>query len=180
MKKIIFLSLIATFIASCWTSTDDTLTTKYDWTWFSMNIPKSWVKVEQSGLPSTKNWKIELALTSSEINAWFANNLVILSEDIVNKTTSSKYSIANYVRTTWSVNSYTKLSETNYTFADKDETIIYTFEAKYSNETPKRKFIQTAKICWNKAYLMTIWINLDNNATSKYEDLFKSFECKNQ
>ncbi len=58
-----------------------------------------------------------------------------------------------------------------------DEANIYTFEAKYNPQTPKRKFIQTARVCGDTVYLMTIGINLEIKDTAKYENLFKSFTC---
>ena len=180
MKKLLILSSFLLILASCgWssTATDDSSVTSISWTWFSMNVPKSWTNVEQKALPNTKNGKIEIAYTSSEISAWFANNLVVLSENLTAKTTSLEYGITNYVRTTWSVLDYLKLSETNFKFSDGDESKIYTFEAKYSASTPKRKFLQTTKVCDSKGYLVTVWINLDNTSTSKYENLLKSFKC---
>ena len=178
MKKILILSSLLIALTSCGSSTSsDTATKAFTGTWFTMNVPSTWVSVEQKTLPNTKNGKIELALTSSEIAAGFANNLVILSEDLSENSTSVKYAITNYVRTTWSVQDFTKLNESDFTFGDEDPGKLYTFEAKYSTQTPKRKFLQTAKICNKKAYLVTIWINLDNNNVAKYEELLKSFNC---
>lgn len=176
MKKIIT-SLLAIFILNACSSSSDTNTKSFKWTWYTINIPSSWINVNDKEMPNPWNWKIELALTSSEISAWFANNMIILSEDLNSEITSSSYSITNYVRTTWSVKDYTKLEEKDFKFSDNDEWKIYVFEAKYNLETPKRKFIQTAKVCDKKAYLMTIWINLDNENTSKYQSLLQSFEC---
>lgn len=178
MKKIIFLALTAILLSSCWTTTTNDGTTKaYEWNQFKLNVPKAWTQVDQKELPNINNGKLELALTSTEITAWFANNLVIISEDLQNTTTSLKYWITNYIRTTWSVQEYTKLNEESFKFSDNDESKLYTFEAKYNTQTPKRKFLQTAKICDKKAYLLTIGINLDNTGITKYETLLKSFSC---
>jgi len=178
MKKIFTLFFCILALNACWSSSTDTNTKTYSWTWFTITIPSSWINVWEKDMPHTQNSKIELALTSAEINAWFANNLVILSENITEATNSKSYAITNYVRTTWSVKEYTKLNESDFTFTDNDEGKLYTFEAKYNLDTPKRKFLQTAKICDKKAYLMTIWINLDNSNASKYETLLKSFACE--
>jgi len=178
MKKILLLVLTSILLASCWSTTvDDTNTTTYEWNLFKMNVPKSWAKVDSKELPNVNHGKLELALTSTEISAGFANNLVVISEDLQDNTTSLKYSITNYIRTTWSVQEYLKLNEENFKFSDEDESKLYTFEAKYNSQTPKRKFLQTAKICDKKAYLITIWINTDNTGVSKYEALLKSFAC---
>lgn len=178
MKKLFILLFCLTIVSSCWTSTSDTATKTFEWTWFNINIPSSWINVESKDIPNPQNGKIELALTSSEISTWFANNMVILSEELKEVTDSKWYAITNYLRTTWSVLEFIKLNETNFNFIDKDEGKMYTFEAKYNTETPKRKFIQTAKVCDKKAYLITIGISLDITDVSKYENLLKSFECK--
>lgn len=178
MKKIFILLFCLAIVSSCWTATTDSTTKSYTGTWFKINIPSSWINVESNDIPNPQSGKIELALTSSEISTWFANNMVILSEDLKETITSKSYAMTNYIRTTWSVLEYIKLNETNFSFIDNDEGKMYTFEAKYNTETPKRKFIQTAKVCGKKAYLMTIGISLDITDTSKYESLLKSFECK--
>jgi hypothetical protein len=67
------------------------------------------------------------------------------------------------------------------TFTDakgtKDESNLYTFEAKYNPETPKRKFIQTSKVCGDTVYLMTIGVNLSITDMKKYEAFLTSFAC---
>lgn len=180
MKKIFVIAILCIGLSSCSSSsTDATNTTEYSAQWFTMNVPKTWLPVESKELPSIQNGKIELALTAAtEISAGFSNNLVVLSENINETTTSLKYAITNYVRTTWTVQEYTKLKEDDFKYSDNDEWKIYIFEAKYWQNTPIRKFIQTAKICNKKAYLMTIWIWVDNSDVAKYENLLKSFKCK--
>lgn len=178
MKKILIISLFCAFFTiSCWT-TETTSTKVYEWKWFKISIPSAWLETSKKDLPDVKNWTIELALTSSEISAWFSNNMVILWEDLIKDTTSTEYMNTNYIRTTGSMIDFVSLKNETIKFKDSTESKIIEFEAKYTNDTPKRKFIQTAKICNKKAYLITIWINLDNKNTSKYEDLVKSFECK--
>lgn len=178
MKKILIVLFASFILVSCWSSTtDDTNTKTYEWSLFKINIPKAWTQVDWKDLPTVNNGKVELALTSSEISAWFANNLVIVSEDLQDDTTSLKYVMTNYLRTTWSVQEYTKINEQDIKFSDDDESKLYTFEAKYNLQTPKRKFLQTAKVCNKKAFLLTIGVNLDNSSLSKYENLLKSFTC---
>jgi hypothetical protein len=81
---------------------------------------------------------------------------LILSDDLYEETTSKKYAIVNYAYTTSSYLEFLKLKEESIEFPDKDNSILYFFEAKYNLETAKRKFIQTAKVCNKKVYLITI------------------------
>ena len=178
MKKLPILAVLALILTSCWSTTTDSNTKAYSWSGFTMNVPSAWINVEKQALPQIQNWNIELALTSTDIKAWFANNLVVLSESVQEWTTSVKYSIVNYVRATWAVKQYTKTDDIDFKFQDNDEGKMYVFDAKYTDATPMRKFIQTAKVCWKKAYLMTIGLNIDNTTVTKYEDLLKSFACK--
>lgn len=179
MKKIIFLLLCFFILTSCWDSTnsDDTSTTQYTNENFKLNILKSWTIVDNKNIPEIQNGKVELAVSSSNVVAWFAENLVILSEDLKEKTESKRYSIVNYALSTSTYLEFTKLNEKSITFPDKDESNLYIFEAKYNTATPKRRFLQTAKVCDKKVYLITIWVWVDTINTAKYEDLITSFEC---
>jgi hypothetical protein len=74
---------------------------------------------------------------------------------------------------------YKKLESKNFSFTDKEESILYVFEAKYNLDTPKLKFLQTAHICnANKAFLLTLAIPTNIKDLSKYEYLLSTFECK--
>ncbi|EKE26865.1 MAG: hypothetical protein ACD_4C00135G0004 [uncultured bacterium (gcode 4)] len=180
MKKIFFLSLFAFLLVSCGSSSteSDNNVKKHTGSGFVIDIPSSWTVVDNSQIPNIKSWKIELAVSSSDISSGFANNLVIIWEQLNEKITSKKYSTINYALTNWNYLEFSKLDEKTISFSDKDESNLYIFEAKYNTSTPKRKFLQTSKVCDNKVHLITIWISLDITDASKYENLIKSFECK--
>ncbi|MBT4632488.1 hypothetical protein HOB94_00425 [bacterium] len=62
---------------------------------------------------------------------------------------------------------------------DEELSIIYIFEAKYNLDTPKIKFLQTARVCnQNKAFFFTIALPTTIKDTTKYEYLLSTFECK--
>jgi len=52
---------------------------------------------------------------------------------------------------------------------DSKKTKIYEFEAKYSENTPILKFLQTGIICDNKSFLITIAIEKSNTNIERYE-----------
>lgn len=183
MKKLIILALGLWLLTSCtWPTWDNSSanTVSYDKnTYFKMSIPKTWQILTEKDYPKPKNGTVELALTSNEIDSGFANNMVIISDKLNEKITSKKYSVVNYTLSTGEYVDYNKLSEKAIKFKDNDESNFYVFEAKYNTSTAKRKFFQTAKVCGDKAFLITIWVGIKVDASkySKYEDLIKSFEC---
>lgn len=149
---------------------------------FSMEVPKAWTKVDPKTVPTPKQGSVALAMTSTDVSSGFANNLLVLKDTVSpteggEKMTSRRYSVVNHALTTGAYKEYVKLSEKTVKFSDGDESNLYVFEAKYHAETPKKRFIQTAKICDDKVYLVTIGVELDVKESKKYEDLASSFQC---
>lgn len=91
--------------------------------------------------------------------------------------TSKKYSELNNVQTTKKYLEYTKLKNEAILFSDSDESMLYIFEARYNTATPRMKFLQTAKVCGTRVYLMHIALSLDKSADT-YKDILKTFECR--
>ena len=179
MKKLALLLFTLFVLSSCGTATPtaDESTKIYTASGFTINIPTTWTVVDKNALPQIKTGQVELAVSSPDISSGFANNLVVIWQDLLEKTTSKQYSIINYSLSTWEYIEFTKLNEKTISFSDKDESNLYIFEAKYNETTPKREFLQTAKICWSKVYLLTIWIELGTTDTTRYENLITNFIC---
>ena len=183
MKKIFLLASLSLLLASCGSSdTSNVNLTKFDGIGFVLQVPKTWTKIENTQLPKPKNGSIALALTSSDITSGFANNLLVLKDTLAQTAdptmSSRKYAVINSALTTGNYKAYTKLSDSTFEYADKDEGLITTFEAQYTDSTPKQKFLQTAKLCGKDVYLMTIGLAYSTTDTTKYEAIFKTFECK--
>ncbi|MCD5380290.1 hypothetical protein LR004_00020 [Candidatus Gracilibacteria bacterium] len=148
---------------------------------FTMDIPAAWniVTDDSNTVPSPKNGTVELAITSSETNSGFANNLIVLSQDLENYTSSKEYSIVNNVGAENEYLNYIKLSGKEFSFDDGEASMMYIFEAKYSAETPVLKFLQTAYVCnTNKAFFLTLALPTSLKDTTKYQKLLGSFTCK--
>lgn len=184
MKRIAALALVlpSLLLASCGTSSDSTSLTSFKGEGFSMDVPSTWIQKDKKDIPTPKNGSVVLAMTSSDISSGFANNLLVLKDTLLldekgEKITSKKYSVVNQALTTGTYEEYVKLDEKTIEFADKDESNLYVFEAKYNRETPKKRFVQTAKVCDDKVYLITVGIELNSGSTAKYENLAKSFQC---
>ncbi|MDD2907564.1 MAG: hypothetical protein PHH98_02890 [Candidatus Gracilibacteria bacterium] len=185
MLKKILISVLSTFLLmSCGSSTTtvtDNSLIDVDNANFAFSIPSNWeiIKDKENILPKAKEGNIELAASSINVVSGFANNLLILSDDLNKITTSKDYSILNNIGAETDYLGYKKISSNDITFADKDTSIVYEFEAKYNVDTPKLRFLQTAHICnKTKGYFITIALPTTITDTSKYRELLATFSCK--
>ncbi|HRI36619.1 MAG TPA: hypothetical protein PK765_06225 [bacterium] len=179
--SVLLLALPALTLSSCLgSSTESADTVVRAGTGYSVSVPSAWTEVPAKNLPTIPRGTIELAMNSREISGGFANNLTILSESLDRDTTSREYAITNNTLSTAEYIEYQKLSETEIAFVDEDTSLLYEFEARYNTTTPKIRFFQTAKICGQKAYLITVGVSLDTEGSTRYEELVKSFECREE
>ena len=143
----------------------------------SVLVPKSWSGTKLSDIPSPRFGSVVGAYISPETKGWFSNNLVILRDTLDQIMTSKRYSELNNLQTTKNYLEYTKLKDTEFTFGDSETSRIYVFEARYNQTTPRMKFIQTARVCGTRVYLLHFSLALDKDATI-YSKLLESFTCK--
>ncbi|USN59101.1 MAG: hypothetical protein H6767_03305 [Candidatus Peribacteria bacterium] len=185
MKKIMVLLLAVCMLASCG---EDTATVSsglevYTGSGYMVQIPSTWTVVtdHSSVLPKPSNGDIELAVTSNETQNGFANNLLVLSQEMSTPTSSKEYSIVNNVGAEREYLNYTKLDTKDFTYSDGDAGLMYVFTAKYSESAPELTYIQTAKVCGaTTGYFMTIALPLSTVDTAKYEAILKTFWCREE
>ncbi len=101
----------------------------------------------------------------------------MLSHTIDNPVTSKKYSELNQLQTSKNYLEYTKLEDKDITFTDDEMSRVYVFEARYNENSPRMKFIQTARVCGTDVYLLHFSLSLDKDA-ALYLPLLQSFVCK--
>jgi hypothetical protein len=140
-------------------------------------VPKNWSGSSIEALPNPRIGSIIAAYVSPDVKAGFSNNLVILQDILANIMTSSRYSELNNIQTTKNYLEYKKITDTPFTFTDGETSRLYVFEARYNENTPKMKFIQTARVCGTKVYLLHFTLSLDKNPEI-YSKLLESFTCK--
>ena len=183
MKKFLILILVLFSLTSCFNSTEEQKTTslkkKFENTNFSIMVPKSWeiVKDTKNILPKPSNWEIVFYSISNKKQDNFNRNLLVLSQNIEEKKLNSlDYIIWNYIA---SKNDYFYLKELWYknVLIDSKKTRIYKFEARYSEDTPILKYLQTWIICDKKWYIITIALEKSNKNIDRYEGLLWSFSC---
>ena len=179
-KKVFILIFLSIILVSCWDEDVNTGLTEVTWAGYSIDVPSTWEVIEDvdSILPDANVWNIELAVSSTNFISGFANNILILSDDLQRITTSKEYSMLNNIWAEKDYLNYNELSSKEMVFSDWEEWMIYEFEAKYNMDTPVLKFLQTAYICHGtKAYFMTIALPTSVDDTSKYEYLLSTFTC---
>lgn len=182
MKKIFLLIFLFLLLASCSSKTTEVKSslTSYNWSWFSIDVPVSWLVIESSGstLPKPREGNLEVVVTSKEQKDWFINNLIILSKELEETTTSVDFMTKNNPKNYKWYEEYLEESSKDFEFTDWEKTKLYIFNAKYNKDSPKLKFIQTARVCWEKkSFFLTIGLSLNITDIAKYEDIFKSFNC---
>lgn len=90
---------------------------------------------------------------------------------------SKAYSELNIKQTYKKYLEYTPVTNEPLLFGDGDESRIYVFDAKYNTQTPRMRFIQTAKVCGTDVYLLHISIPLDRKS-DEYINLMRTFSCE--
>lgn len=143
----------------------------------SLLIPKTWSGMTSSDFSLPWMGSVIAAYVSPEIKWWYSNSLVILEDSPLRIMTSKRYSELNHIQTTKNYLEYKKIKEREIVFSDNDTSTLYIFEARYNETTPRMRFIQTARVCGNKVYILHFSLSLDKNPDI-YSTLFESFTCK--
>ena len=185
LKKIFLFTFIIFALTSCFGWDNESWTVSglstYNYELFSIDVPSSWevIKDKEKILPKPKSWDISMAVTSKKLTDGFAHNLLILSSNLKNATSSRDFSILNNIWAQKDYLNYRKIDSKEFTFSSWEKSMIYIFEAKYNIDTPKLKFLQTAYVCDDtKAHFFTVALSSQVRDTSKYEAFLKTFTCK--
>lgn len=181
MRKI-FLILASFFLlASCGASDSPVAnidTTEFSATGFSIFTPTAWTSTGSfNNLANVGNGNIVLASISPEKKYNFSDNIVVIVDDLEYVTSSRKYSEQNNAQTQKKYAEYKLVSAGGIIFGDSDESKYYVFDAKYNNNTQKLRFVQTAKVCGTRVYLLHASIALNANYED-YVNIFRTFSCK--
>lgn len=161
------------------TTVDDSGLIKHVGTGYSIRVPASWEKVDPTKIVAPVEGAIELAMRSLVNKRGFMNNLVILSDTLEADATASEYVSQSML---WAAREYISLTIENQeqiTFADDEKSRLVIFRAKYNEITEEHLFLQTARICGKKVYLMTIGLENDTPADNydRYRSIMESFIC---
>lgn len=179
--KYIFLCILILSLSSCfgiwgWDNENNGLVLS-DTEDFSVLVPDSWIALSGDELPVPKSWTTALALKSTNERSWYFNNMIILSSENIPDTNSLSLMNSTESMLKRSLKSYELISKKDISFLDNDTGSLIVFSWKYNDSTPKIQYVQTAKMCWDMSYFITIsvWEVLDNY--DRYEDVLKTFRC---
>ncbi len=135
--------------------------------------------MDKANISSPAHGTLELALRSLVNRRGFMNNLVILSDTLQTDASASEYVEQSML---WAAREYLNLtleSEEQIKFDDGSSSRLEIFHAKYNEITEERLFMQTARICGKKVYLMTLGLENDTTADKypQYTSMLASFTC---
>lgn len=152
---------------------------KYTGTGYTLRVPASWQALEPSKITAPVAGKIELALRSLVNKRGFMNNLIILSDTLETPVTATEYVSQSML---WASREYLSMQVENdeqVTFADGEKSRLVIFRAKYNEVTEEHLFFQTARLCGNTVYLITLGLENDTPAENydRYRPILSSFSC---
>lgn len=146
-----------------------------------MMVPINWVNLteKEETLPSPSFWEVALAFASTDFQDGFSNNILIIKDMLNYETSSAEFSSLNNIGATGEYLEYEKVEEKEISFSDDEKSILYTFVARYNEQSPKLTFLQTAHICeGKKSFFLTIALPMNITDATRYEEIITSFACK--
>lgn len=180
MKLIISLILCLFFLISCSGGEESTSATGLiiqENEEFSIPTPSTWETIPESDLVTPKSWEVALAFRSPTPKQWYINNIVILK--VASTTISAETIIDSGLQSLekW-IKWYDLISNKEITFADNQTGKIIIYTGKYSSDTPETVYIQSARVCGDTGYYMTISLTEKLENYDRYEYILQNFECK--
>ena len=184
MKKIYPLICSCFLLVSCFGGADNAAwvdgLTQVESEEFSIRLSTSWNVIPSSELSPIEDGNVEIAYRSWAQDKDFLNNIIVISEVLDRTLSSSDYAKRNvYLASRWYKN-LRDIQAKNIAFEDGDTSRLYVFEAQYQPQFSKTLFFQTAKVCADNAYVITIGLDtsVQESAYTNYETIIQSFICK--
>lgn len=157
VRNILLVLFTTSLLVACGEETvDDSGLMRYRGNTFEIRVPASWENIGSDQLVTPIRGTIELAMRSQVSNRGFMNNLTILSDDTYTEATASEYLQQSVV---WASKEYLKTtveSQESLEFDDGEKSRLAIYHAKYNEVTEERLFMQTARLCGKRVYLLTL------------------------
>ena len=193
--KIFLLSLLLFLLSACWipflwweeneipeelNSSVETFTGQY----MTIETPSDWQNIATSQLGVPKTWNVILAKKSSDRVDRVYRNMIVLEDTLIGSLSSSQYARNDYRIAQKKYAWFKELESIDAQFADGEQSSLYVFEAKYNPDSPRMKFLQSARICenWEEKYVYNITITLPASLQDieKFKALIQTFACREE
>lgn len=169
------------FLSSCifwWWKDDATGLISVEKEWFSIGVPNSWNESPGDELPNPRLWEIELSFKSSSKRQDYYNNILIISEN--NTQNKSSQSLVN--QSIWdiksSLTSFQLLDQSQIIFEDEGESDVVIYKWRYNSSTPLLTYIQSARVCSDANYYITVSVAENLDSYDRYKSLIATFKCE--
>ena len=147
-----------------------------------IQVPSAWSWVDLNMNPPPRQWELIATFVADKSYAGFKENFTILKETYHTSgsgqtlPTQASYLARSVESAKSSYLSHMLIADKKTVFADDTEWITSIFDAQYSDQLPKRRFVQTAKICGDNIYLLTYALSLNSNTDEAFT-LLKTAKC---
>lgn len=144
---------------------------------FSIQIPESWWAIREDDIPTPKSWSVVLAYSSASERQWYLNNIVVLSAPSLSKETSSSLMKSSVQSLQKNIENFKIIEEKTVSFVDEQSWTIVSYSGKYNDTTPLTTYIQTARVCGDNNYYLTISLAETLESYERYEYILQTFQC---
>lgn len=187
-SSIFLLTWVMMSLTSCGSNNDNTALSQdtgaatKTFTPLEIQVPSSWSWVELNMDPPPRQWELIGTFVSDKSYAGFKENFTILKETYHTNgsgqalPTQASYLARSIESAKPSYLSHMLIADKKTVFADDSEWITSIFDAQYNDQWPKRRFVQTAKICGENIYLLTYALSLNGNTDEAFT-LLKTAKC---
>lgn len=147
-----------------------------------IQVPSSWSWVDLQMDPPPRQGELIATFVADKSYAGFKENFTILKETYRATwsgqvlPTQASYLARSLESAKPSYLSHMLIADKKTVFADESEWITSIFDAQYNDQWPKRRFVQTAKICGENIYLLTYALSLNGNTDEAFT-LLKTAKC---
>ena len=172
------LALSAALLASCGSSTAAVQKTSATWSSgaVALSVPKGWTSLGSQDVTLPARGAFVMGLRGTEKYGEY-ENLNVVMDVLANPVPSSDYADANFALMASKLASNSVLGAKTFTFDDGTKGRLRTFEGKYNASTNLKRYVQTARVCGNKAYVATFTLSSTTKDVTDYESMLKTFTC---
>jgi len=179
MKYILLVSLV--FLSGCFGLFESEETATWlvlsDTENFSILVPDSWENLPSDDIPVPNTGQTVLAMKSQNEVAGYYNNLIILESENAIASTSQALMSSTKTMLEKNLTSFNLISQDSFQFSDEETWTMLVFNGRYNTATPSLYYVQTAKVCGDTSYFLTISVGSEQESYDRYAYVLQTFQC---